>query len=137
MSHLAHLNDEQRRAPTDGIAPGMASAAAPLLIIAGAGSGKTTTLAARVAHLVANGADTNRILLLTFSRRAATEMTRRVSRLLASTKDAPGLNLSAFRGRTGHPDRCPVGGRARGSDGGERRANGSPAPHGRLPPHHP
>src|SRR5581483_7617838 len=49
----------------------------PLLIIAGAGSGKTATLAHRVAHLIARGADPRRILLLTFSRRAAAEMVSR------------------------------------------------------------
>ena len=54
---------------------------APLLVIAGAGSGKTNTLAHRVAHLIVNGADPRRILLMTFSRRAATEMTRRVERI--------------------------------------------------------
>src|SRR5690606_24131273 len=53
----------------------------PLLIIAGAGSGKTNTLAHRVAHLIATGADPSRILLLTFSRRAAAEMTGRVERI--------------------------------------------------------
>jgi DNA helicase-2/ATP-dependent DNA helicase PcrA len=53
----------------------------PLLIIAGAGSGKTNTLAHRVAHLVLCGADPRRILLLTFTRRAAEEMTRRVERI--------------------------------------------------------
>src|SRR4051794_31710400 len=55
----------------------------PLLIIAGAGTGKTQTLAHRVAALIARGADARRILLLTFSRRAAQEMTRRALRLLA------------------------------------------------------
>ena len=50
-------------------------------MIAGAGSGKTNTLAHRVAHLIVNGADPRRILLMTFSRRAATEMTRRVERI--------------------------------------------------------
>nr|WP_272903745.1 ATP-dependent helicase [Xanthobacter agilis] len=53
----------------------------PLLIIAGAGSGKTNTLAHRVAHLIVNGADPARILLMTFSRRAAEELTRRVERI--------------------------------------------------------
>lgn len=53
----------------------------PLLVIAGAGSGKTNTLAHRVAHLIASGADPRRILLLTFSRRASVEMTRRVERI--------------------------------------------------------
>jgi hypothetical protein len=53
------------------------------LIIAGAGSGKTNTLAHRVAHLVVSGVDSRRIMLLTFSRRAAAEMTRRVERITA------------------------------------------------------
>jgi len=55
----------------------------PLLIIAGAGTGKTNTLAHRVAHLVLEGAAPERILLLTFTRRAALEMTRRASRIVA------------------------------------------------------
>src|SRR5678810_95807 len=56
----------------------------PLLIIAGAGTGKTQTLAHRVAALIARGADPRRILLLTFSRRAAQEMTRRALRIVAA-----------------------------------------------------
>ena len=59
-----------------------------LLIIAGAGTGKTTTLAHRVAAQVLAGADPARILLLTFSRRAAAEMTRRARALVAAA--APG-----------------------------------------------
>jgi DNA helicase II / ATP-dependent DNA helicase PcrA len=78
---LAGLNDGQRHAATYGLASA-AAAPGPLLIVAGAGSGKTLTLAARVAHLVLAGADPNRILLLTFSRRAALEMERRVGRVL-------------------------------------------------------
>lgn len=54
----------------------------PLLVIAGAGSGKTNTLAHRVARLVLNGADPKRIMLATFSRRAAAELNRRVERIL-------------------------------------------------------
>jgi DNA helicase-2/ATP-dependent DNA helicase PcrA len=78
---LGTLNDEQRRAVEHGgAAPDKAP---PLLIIAGAGSGKTNTLAHRVAHLVVGGADPRRILLLTFSRRAAAEMQRRVERIAA------------------------------------------------------
>ena len=77
-AYLAKLNPEQRRAVEHG---GGAASAAPLLIIAGAGSGKTNTLAHRVAHLIVNGADPRRMLLLTFSRRAASEMTRRVERI--------------------------------------------------------
>jgi DNA helicase-2/ATP-dependent DNA helicase PcrA len=56
----------------------------PLLVVAGAGSGKTQTLAHRVAALIKRGADPRRILLLTFTRRAAAEMTRRVARICAS-----------------------------------------------------
>src|SRR6476619_7443941 len=54
----------------------------PLLIIAGAGTGKTNTLAHRVAHLMLQGAKPDRILLLTFTRRAALEMTRRTQRIV-------------------------------------------------------
>jgi len=54
----------------------------PLLIIAGAGTGKTNTLAHRVAHLIKEGADPGRILLLTFTRRAAEIMTRRAERIV-------------------------------------------------------
>ncbi len=57
----------------------------PLLIIAGAGSGKTSTLAHRVAHLILHGADPGRILLLTFTRRAAETMGRRVERICSRT----------------------------------------------------
>jgi DNA helicase-2/ATP-dependent DNA helicase PcrA len=49
--------------------------------IASAGSGKTDTLAHRVAHLIVNAADPRRLLLMTFSRRAASEMRRRVERI--------------------------------------------------------
>ena len=55
----------------------------PLLILASAGTGKTNTLAHRVAHLILRGAAPERILLLTFTRRAALEMTRRAQRIVA------------------------------------------------------
>lgn len=77
--YLARLNAEQRRA----VEHGGGQVAEPLLIIAGAGSGKTNTLAHRVAHLIVEGADPRRILLMTFSRRAAVEMTKRVERIAA------------------------------------------------------
>ena len=54
-----------------------------MLVIAGAGAGKTNMLAHRVAHLIMSGADPKRIMLATFSRRAAAELNRRVQRLLA------------------------------------------------------
>jgi DNA helicase-2/ATP-dependent DNA helicase PcrA len=77
---LAKLNDAQREAVEYGADPASDLPGA-LLVIAGAGSGKTNTLAHRVANLVVKGADPRRILLLTFSRRAAQEMTRRVTRI--------------------------------------------------------
>ena len=70
----ATLNAAQREAVID-------RGDQPLLVIAGAGTGKTTTIAHRIAQLVADGADPQRILLLTFSRRAAQEMIRRAQRL--------------------------------------------------------
>jgi DNA helicase II / ATP-dependent DNA helicase PcrA len=91
--YLAMLNPEQRRAVEHGGA-GLATGAPPLLIIAGAGSGKTNTLAHRVAHLVLSGADPRRIMLLTFSRRAAAEMTRRVERIAARVIGDGGHALS-------------------------------------------
>src|SRR4051794_8420969 len=66
---LEQLNPEQREAATH--------AGGPLLILAGAGTGKTTTLCARVAHLVSEGVPSERILLLTFTRRAARELLQR------------------------------------------------------------
>ena len=81
VAYLESLNPEQRRAVEHGVDERSAPPAAPLLVIAGAGSGKTNTLAHRVAHLIVNGADPRRILLMTFSRRAAAEMTRRVERI--------------------------------------------------------
>ena len=86
MAHdyLADLNEEQRRAVKHGVKDGSSVRARPLLVIAGAGSGKTKTLAHRVAHLVVNGIDPHRILLLTFSRRAAIDMTGRVNRITAA-----------------------------------------------------
>jgi superfamily I DNA/RNA helicase len=67
---LDTLNPDQRRAVEHG-GSAIAAKAPPLLIIAGAGSGKTNTLAHRVAHLIATGVDPKRIMLLTFSRRGA------------------------------------------------------------------
>jgi DNA helicase-2/ATP-dependent DNA helicase PcrA len=100
---FARLNAEQRAAVEHGIGsdPAAPSApAAPLLVIAGAGSGKTLTLAARVARLVMGGANPQRILLLTFSRRAAAEMDKRVGHMLhqalgfSAMQQAPSLPWS-------------------------------------------
>src|SRR5260370_1638636 len=81
VAYLQKLNSEQRRAVEAGVRETACARAVPLLVIAGAGSGKTNTLAHRVAHFIVNGADPRRILLMTFSRRAAAEMTRRVERI--------------------------------------------------------
>ncbi len=74
------LNAAQRQAAC--------AADAPLLILAGAGTGKTNTLAHRVAHLILEGVAAERILLLTFTRRAALEMTRRAQRIVAEALQA-------------------------------------------------
>ncbi len=80
------LNSAQRRAATFGAAlPGKGVSAGPLLIIAGAGTGKTNTLAHRVAHLVMNGCDPARILMLTFTRRAAQDMIRRTQTIVGES----------------------------------------------------
>jgi DNA helicase II / ATP-dependent DNA helicase PcrA len=84
---VAQLNPAQRAAVEHGIGP--------LLIIAGAGSGKTATLAHRVASLIAAGADPRRVLLLTFTRRAAAEMTRRAQLILAQQRAQLPPNASA------------------------------------------
>jgi DNA helicase-2/ATP-dependent DNA helicase PcrA len=83
---ISKLNDPQRAAATFGDDP--------LLIIAGAGTGKTNTLAHRVASLVNRGVNPGRILLLTFSRRAAAEMTRRVENILSSAQSKSGTDTA-------------------------------------------
>ncbi len=81
---LDALNPAQRAAATHGEADAQGAwSAGPLLVIAGAGTGKTNTLAHRVAHLILNGVAPERLLLLTFSRRAAHEMIRRARRIVA------------------------------------------------------
>jgi DNA helicase-2/ATP-dependent DNA helicase PcrA len=96
---LDSLNAQQREAATHGTGD-TAGDTRPLLVIAGAGSGKTSTLAHRVANLVRHGADPQRMMLLTFSRRAAQEMERRVGGVLqkalglAGTQALPNLPWS-------------------------------------------
>lgn len=87
---LATLNPQQRAAALHG--------GGPLLIVAGAGTGKTTTLAHRVAALIAQGTPPGRILLLTFTRRASAEMLRRVEGLLVrQQRPGSGVRLSPAR----------------------------------------
>src|ERR1700758_2140103 len=91
------LNESQRAAVEHGIRAGQL--ASPLLIIAGAGTGKTNTLAHRVAHLVTNGTDPHRILLLTFTRRAAAEMTRRAARILGEMRRSSPAKMTGVSAR--------------------------------------
>jgi DNA helicase-2/ATP-dependent DNA helicase PcrA len=92
-TYLDKLNPEQRQA--------VEHTGGPLLVIAGAGSGKTNTLAHRVAHLIVNGADPRRILLMTFSRRASAEMQRRVERLVVQVMGKKGGIVSDALGWAG------------------------------------
>ena len=80
------LNDAQRDAVAHGDTP--------LLVIAGAGTGKTSTLAHRLARLVADGAAPERILLLTFTRRAAADLERRAGHVLARQLAQRGLEAA-------------------------------------------
>ena len=75
-SWLDALNPQQRQAVTHGDGP--------LLVVAGAGSGKTRTLAYRVSYLISQGVPPDRILLLTFTRRAAEEMLKRAASIAPS-----------------------------------------------------
>jgi DNA helicase-2/ATP-dependent DNA helicase PcrA len=88
------LNPAQRAAATYGQSGPDGVEVGPLLIIAGAGTGKTLTLAHRVAHLVLAGTAPERLLLLTFSRRAAQEMTARARRIVTR----------ALAARSGRPE---------------------------------
>lgn len=87
MDYLADLNEPQREAVlyTDG----------PLMIIAGAGSGKTKVLTTRIAHLMNKGVDSFRILALTFTNKAAREMKERVEKILGGT-EARNLYIGTF-----------------------------------------
>jgi DNA helicase II / ATP-dependent DNA helicase PcrA len=85
--YLAGLNERQREAVMhiDG----------PLMIVAGAGSGKTKVLTTRVAHLMANGVDSFNILALTFTNKAAKEMKERVEHILGNN-EARNLYIGTF-----------------------------------------
>ena len=86
-NYLNELNPQQREAVThlDG----------PIMIIAGAGSGKTKVLTTRIAHLMANGVDSFRILALTFTNKAAREMKERVEKML-DNREAGNLYIGTF-----------------------------------------
>src|SRR6476619_1164387 len=102
FGYFDKLNTEQRRAVGHGIFERDTAPREPLLVIAGAGSGKTNTLAYRVAHLIVNGADPRRILLITFSRRAAGEMIRRVERIARHVSSTGRITSSLIWAGTFH-----------------------------------
>jgi DNA helicase-2/ATP-dependent DNA helicase PcrA len=85
---MQQLNPSQRTAAVFGKPENGSWVSDPLLIIAGAGTGKTTTLAHRVAHLCLNGVAPDRVLLLTFTRLAAREMVQRSQQMVAAALKA-------------------------------------------------
>lgn len=87
QEYLKGLNEPQREAVTH--------LNGPLMIIAGAGSGKTKVLTTRIAHLMANGVDAFNILALTFTNKAAAEMKERVEKILGNT-EARNLYIGTF-----------------------------------------
>jgi len=87
INYLEGLNERQKEAVT--------TIKGPLMIVAGAGSGKTKVLTTRIAHLMANGVDSFNILALTFTNKAAAEMKERVEKILGNT-EARNLYIGTF-----------------------------------------
>ncbi|GAB4250817.1 MAG: 3'-5' exonuclease [Vicingaceae bacterium] len=87
MNYLNELNEAQQKAvlATDG----------PIMVIAGAGSGKTRVLTYRIAHLIKNGVEPFEILALTFTNKAANEMKERISKIVGGTQ-SKGLWMGTF-----------------------------------------
>ena len=86
-NYLDELNERQREA--------VVHIKGPLMIVAGAGSGKTKVLTTRIAHLLRNGVDAFNILSLTFTNKAAKEMKERVEKILGGT-EARNLYIGTF-----------------------------------------
>jgi DNA helicase-2/ATP-dependent DNA helicase PcrA len=87
QDYLSGLNEQQREA--------VLHVNGPLMIVAGAGSGKTKVLTTRIAHLMANGVDAFNILALTFTNKAAAEMKERIQRIL-NNSEARNLYIGTF-----------------------------------------
>jgi DNA helicase-2/ATP-dependent DNA helicase PcrA len=87
QDYLSGLNERQKEA--------VLHINGPLMIVAGAGSGKTKVLTTRIAHLMANGVDSFHILALTFTNKAAKEMKERVEKILGTT-EARNLYIGTF-----------------------------------------
>lgn len=87
QDYLSGLNEQQREAVTH--------VNGPLMIVAGAGSGKTKVLTTRIAHLMANGVDAFNILALTFTNKAAAEMKERIQKIL-NNSEARNLYIGTF-----------------------------------------
>ncbi len=87
QDYLSGLNERQREA--------VLHMNGPLMIVAGAGSGKTKVLTTRIAHLMANGVDSFHILALTFTNKAAKEMKERVEKILGNN-EARNLYIGTF-----------------------------------------
>ena len=87
MSYLEELNESQRVA--------VENIHGPTMVIAGAGSGKTRVLTYRIAHMIENGVDPFNILSLTFTNKAAREMSERIGKILGGT-DAKNITMGTF-----------------------------------------
>src|SRR5690349_10081528 len=87
IDYLQGLNEQQREA--------VVHINGPLMIVAGAGSGKTKVLTTRIAHLMRNGVDSFNILSLTFTNKAAREMKERVEKILGGS-EARNLYIGTF-----------------------------------------
>src|SRR4051794_35325730 len=90
---LKKLNREQQEAATYGIRKGVAKQHRPLLIVAGAGTGKTETTAMRLGYLVSCGADPNRIIAVSFTQRASRELVERAQKAINDAKSGAKVQL--------------------------------------------
>ncbi|MDY3319380.1 UvrD-helicase domain-containing protein, partial [Riemerella anatipestifer] len=87
VDYLKGLNEAQYKAVT--------TIQGPLMVLAGAGSGKTRVLTMRIAHLITNGVDPFNILALTFTNKAAREMKERIAKVVGES-DAKSLWMGTF-----------------------------------------